>query len=210
MDSKMLPRQQNTTISIAIAFLVRKGPLGKRGPRKSNEENAKKEAMKGQKRCLSGLDRGPHKSHGEVTSNKYEKAQETKNLLKFTTARSPKMLFFLGGRTGKEWVWVAKKAIAKHYDFQHHSVFSTEGSCCGEGTDPTAHEQRHSYANKAKTKMCHFRLKHYNQEWPRQTKPKKGQFMKFSQGHSGTKFNVNRACFPKEKHQNSQKNGRNS
>ena len=26
-----------------------------------------------------------------------------------------------------------------------------------------------------------------NQEWPRQTKPKKGQFMNFSQGHSGTK-----------------------
>ena len=25
------------------------------------------------------------------------------------------------------------------------------------------------------------------QEWPRQTKPKKGQFMNFSQGHSGTK-----------------------
>ena len=26
-----------------------------------------------------------------------------------------------------------------------------------------------------------------HQEWPRQTKPKKGQFMNFSQGHSGTK-----------------------
>ena len=26
-----------------------------------------------------------------------------------------------------------------------------------------------------------------SQEWPRQTKPKKGQFMNFSQGHSGTK-----------------------
>ena len=33
--------------------------------------------------------------------------------------------------------------------------------------------------------------------------------MNFSQGHSGTKVdNVNRACFPKEKHQNSHKNGR--
>ena len=43
------------------------------------------------------------------------------------------------------------------------------------------------------------------QEWPWQTKPKKGQFMNFSQGHSGTKVRyVNRACFPKEKHQNSQ------
>ena len=38
-----------------------------------------------------------------------------------------------------------------------------------------------------------------NQEWPRQTKPKKGQFMNFSRGHSGTKFNVNRACLPEEK-----------
>ena len=41
---------------------------------------------------------------------------------------------------------------------------------------------------------------------PRQTKPKTGQFMNFSQGHSGTKVRyVNRACFPKKKHQNSQK-----
>ena len=41
---------------------------------------------------------------------------------------------------------------------------------------------------------------HLHQEWPRQTKPKKGQFMNFSQGHSGTKVRyVNRACFPKEK-----------
>ena len=31
--------------------------------------------------------------------------------------------------------------------------------------------------------------------------PKKGRFMNFSQGHSGTKVRyVNRACFPKEKH----------
>ena len=38
------------------------------------------------------------------------------------------------------------------------------------------------------------------QEWPRQTKPKKGQFMNFPQGHSITKVrDVNRACFPKEK-----------
>ena len=38
------------------------------------------------------------------------------------------------------------------------------------------------------------------------TKPKKGQFMNFSQEHSGTKVRyVNRACFPKEKHQNSRK-----
>ena len=46
----------------------------------------------------------------------------------------------------------------------------------------------------------------YCQELPRQTKPKKDQFMNFSQGHSGRKVRyVNRACFPKEKHQNSQK-----
>ena len=49
------------------------------------------------------------------------------------------------------------------------------------------------------------------QEWPRQTKPKKGQFMNFSQGHSGTKVrDVNRACFPKEKRPEFTKNGRNS
>ena len=46
-----------------------------------------------------------------------------------------------------------------------------------------------------------------SRESPRQTnKPKKGQFMNFSQGHSGTKVRyVNSACFPEEKHQNSQK-----
>ena len=45
-----------------------------------------------------------------------------------------------------------------------------------------------------------------NQEWPRQTQPKKGEFMNLPQGHSGTNVRyVNRACFPKEKHQNSQK-----
>ena len=42
------------------------------------------------------------------------------------------------------------------------------------------------------------------QESPRQTKPKKGQFMNFSRGKPEPKFDVNRACFPKEKHQNSQ------
>ena len=33
MDSKIQPRTKNTTISIAIAFLVRKGPLGDDGPK---------------------------------------------------------------------------------------------------------------------------------------------------------------------------------
>ena len=47
----------------------------------------------------------------------------------------------------------------------------------------------------------------YERVWPRQTKPKKGQFMNFSQGHSGTKVRYVSfvPCFPKEKHQNSQK-----
>ena len=43
-------------------------------------------------------------------------------------------------------------------------------------------------------------LEKNKQEWPRQTKPKKGTKVR----------DVNRACFPKEKHQNSQKNGRNA
>ena len=34
-----------------------------------------------------------------------------------------------------------------------------------------------------------------NQEWPRQTKPKKGQFMNFSQGHSGTKVQCESCLF---------------
>ena len=37
------------------------------------------------------------------------------------------------------------------------------------------------------------------QESPRQTNPKKGQFMNFSQGTLEPKFDLNRACFPKEK-----------
>ena len=49
-----------------------------------------------------------------------------------------------------------------------------------------------------------LRVKLY-QEWPRQTKPKKGEFMNFSRGIPEQKFNVNRACCPKAKHQNSQK-----
>ena len=46
-----------------------------------------------------------------------------------------------------------------------------------------------------------------NRESHRQTKPKKGQFMNLSRGHSGQKFDVNRACFPKDKHQKSHRNG---
>ena len=45
------------------------------------------------------------------------------------------------------------------------------------------------------------------QESPRQTKPKKGQFMNFSRGQTGTKVRCESRLFPKEKHQNSQKNG---
>ena len=33
-----------------------------------------------------------------------------------------------------------------------------------------------------------------SQEWPRQTKPKKGQFMNFSRGHSGTKVQICESC----------------
>ena len=38
-----------------------------------------------------------------------------------------------------------------------------------------------------------------NQEWPQQTKPKKGQFMNFSQGHSGTKVQCESCLFPQGK-----------
>ena len=54
------------------------------------------------------------------------------------------------------------------------------------------------------------RFSKLDQEWPWQTKPKKGQFMNFSQVHSGTKVrDVNRACFPKEQTR-IHKKGRNS
>ena len=46
---------------------------------------------------------------------------------------------------------------------------------------------------------------HLYQEWPQQTKPKEGQFMNFSQGHSGTKVQCESYLFSKEKHQKSQK-----
>ena len=38
-----------------------------------------------------------------------------------------------------------------------------------------------------------------HQEWPRQTKPKKGQFMNFSQGHSGTKVQCESCLFSQGK-----------
>ena len=38
-----------------------------------------------------------------------------------------------------------------------------------------------------------------NQEWPRQTKPKKGQFMNFSRGHSGTKVQCESCLFSQGK-----------
>ena len=37
------------------------------------------------------------------------------------------------------------------------------------------------------------------QEWPQQTKPKKGRFMNFSQGHSGTKVQCESCLFSKGK-----------
>ena len=37
------------------------------------------------------------------------------------------------------------------------------------------------------------------QEWPRQTKPKKGRFMNFSQGHSGTKVQCESCLFSQGK-----------
>ena len=39
----------------------------------------------------------------------------------------------------------------------------------------------------------------YLQAWPRQTKPKKGQFMNFSQGHSGTKVRCESRLFSQGK-----------
>ena len=38
-----------------------------------------------------------------------------------------------------------------------------------------------------------------HQEWPQQTKPKKGQFMNFSQGHSGTKVQCESCLFSQGK-----------
>ena len=45
----------------------------------------------------------------------------------------------------------------------------------------------------------------FGQESPRQTKPKKVSSWTFPRGIPEQEFNVNRACFPKEKHQSSQK-----
>ena len=39
------------------------------------------------------------------------------------------------------------------------------------------------------------KIARYFQEWPRQTKPKKGQFMNFSRGHSGTKVQCESCLF---------------
>ena len=48
------------------------------------------------------------------------------------------------------------------------------------------------------------------QEWPRQTKPKKGPFMNFSQGRSGTKVQCESCLFSQGKNTIIHKNGRNS
>ena len=48
------------------------------------------------------------------------------------------------------------------------------------------------------------------QESPRQTKPKKGQLMNFSQGHSGTKVQCESCLFSQGKNTRIHKNGRNS
>ena len=67
--------------------------------------------------------------------------------------------------------------------------------------------------------LCHFRvtfrltlkvtlviLSRFNyQEWPRKPNQRKVSSWTFHRGIPEQKFNVNRACFPKEKHQNSQK-----
>ena len=45
------------------------------------------------------------------------------------------------------------------------------------------------------------------QEWPRQTKPKKGQFMNFSQGHSGTKVQCESCLFSLRKNKRIHKMG---
>ena len=43
--------------------------------------------------------------------------------------------------------------------------------------------------------LAFFSVFPFFQEWPRQTKPKKGQFMNFSQGHSGTKVQCESCLF---------------
>ena len=50
----------------------------------------------------------------------------------------------------------------------------------------------------------------FHQESPRQTKPKKGQFMNFSQGHSGTNVGCESCLFSPGKTPEFTKNGRNS
>ena len=42
-------------------------------------------------------------------------------------------------------------------------------------------------------------FQYHSQEWPRQTKPKKGQFMNFLQGHFGTKVQCESCLFSQRK-----------
>ena len=52
----------------------------------------------------------------------------------------------------------------------------------------------------ANSRKCHIVAEfQHSQEWPRQTKPKKGQFMNFSQGHSGTKVQCESCLFSQGK-----------
>ena len=52
---------------------------------------------------------------------------------------------------------------------------------------------------KCKNKQKQLHLQRKVQGWPRQTKPKKGRFMNFSQGHSGTKFQCESCLFSQGK-----------
>ena len=54
-------------------------------------------------------------------------------------------------------------------------------------------ERRANCSPREVANLCFF------QDWPRQTKPKKGQFMNFSQGHSGTKVQCESCLFSQGK-----------
>ena len=54
-------------------------------------------------------------------------------------------------------------------------------------------------ARKGRTVWSQWLRSYNNQEWPRQTKPKKGQFMNFSQGRSGTKVQCESCLFSQGK-----------
>ena len=101
--------------------------------------------------------------------------------------------------------WGAHTFTRDYTPIPHHTSNSLRVVLCN-----SERFSRVSQARIGETLLIYHVLELIYQEWPRQTKPKKGQFMNFPQGHSGTKFRCESCLFSWGKNTRIHKNGRNS